>query len=311
MGQTAIHLKADSIPGFIGKFQSNYDPNSPGYNASNPYAFSTSASNSLNTPGTNFATSGGVAGTFQSKVESSGGTISTGEQKTVPDINYKDVKPKSGLTEIGKNVPTVGQWLGVKFKGKLKEDGGELKALCSVPLLITRVDKWLPVTGAVDALPDGMKWNKSTKTLTIEGNRKYYQDGDLSIEGGINLEVKGDTSEPSIYVDGMLKLNDMYVTANKSSVYTRDGLELNNCTLQMGDAENNVGGDLFTEGELSISTPSGKAPSGGNYFEGTIYAKKGLNIKNQCTLGGSDNSLKLEGVIIVKGNNNGEGDCYR
>ncbi len=303
-GTNSYTFKANSIPGFEGKFHSNYDANSPSYNPSKPYAFDTSGSNTLDVPGINFSTSGSTSSIFETKVESSQGTVvSPYAQKDIPAIKYSSIKPKNGLTGIGDNVPAIGEWLGVEFDGKLKNDDGTLKAWCKVPLL---GHKWLPVTGAVDALPDGMKWNKNTATLTIEGNRKYYRDGDLSVEG-ITLNLEGKNSEPSIYVDGTLKLNNIYIEANKGGIYAKKGLVYDNTTFQTGDALNNKGGEIFTEGDFIINTPDDKAPAGGNYIEGCVYAGKRVIINNQCLLPGTDNSVRIEGIIMAGGNGTSDG----
>jgi len=300
-GSSDFEFNVNALPGYVSNLHSNYDSTVSEYDSAMPDAFDLTSSAVINADGAFLSTSGTLSASFATEFTGSGGTVNITPQKEFPELSYSDLKPPPGDL-IRLDHKAMG---GVAFLGKLKNDGGVLKAYYSIPFL---GDIWIPVVSPTygDFMPDGMNWNGATGTITVSGDKNYYWVGDLELEN-INVEVDTDC-QASVFVDGEMTMINMTFMSSNFTVASQNGMNVVDCNFQVDTGYNEEGVIFFTEGDYKVTTPSSTTLPGGNFFRGTVYIKDGAYIfNNECTDPSSDNAMTLEGILIVEGNANGEG----
>ncbi|MEQ8170678.1 MAG: hypothetical protein ABRQ38_17460 [Candidatus Eremiobacterota bacterium] len=282
----------DAVDGFKGNMHSNYAGTEPAYRCTiyDPCHVS------LTVEGGTLSASGKVGHEASEKIDSHGGTaVSGASQKKFIETDYNTLYSKansqSECIELGDKVP----WP-FKFKGKLVNDDGELKAKVSglgeIPL---KYDFGL---FEVDFTPDGMKWDSGTETLIIKEGKNFKYDGDLKLVD-VNIKVEGNKGS-GLFVDGNITGENIEIKADAFTLASKDK------TITLTDARLNIkappsanGVALYTK-NLNITTDANKAPEGGHKFKGVVYANGGnIDVTNKYN-GADPNSSKfeLEGLII-------------
>ncbi|HPZ08756.1 MAG TPA: pilus assembly PilX N-terminal domain-containing protein [Candidatus Eremiobacteraeota bacterium] len=314
-----IDLELKSLPGFKGQMHSNYDSTVTGYDISKPYAFSESDppfTLNLNLSSEALvSTTGSVQPSLQGNIISAGGMVREGTSlKRIPTLAYSDIKAVSGShIDITQNIPAKVDIVDpfplsnveAKFKGNLRNKEGTLQAYCHYvvkfgPYIIKEDDGWFE---AEQYLPDGTSWDKGS--IVIQSGVNYYYDGTLTLEN-INVSLANGI-KPALFIDGNLDVTSMNLHAESFLLATAGSTSFNNVTFQIDNSKND-GVSCFCGGNLTVTTPETYAPSGGNYFKGIAYIKNGaFRVNNQCNVSGFNNSVKMEGLLIVGGNSSGEG----
>lgn len=286
-GTNGYSFYTSSIAGFNGKFHSNYNgAGSPFDSASTTDIYAQNITFTSEDPNM-------VTDPFRTKVEDSGGIIGPGSNKDIPGVKYSDLKPSSGLIEVGE-ISGIAD-VAADFLGKIRNNGGKLEVY--LDLMFPLGKTWKEIGNS--ALPEGMTWDSSSETLTVDGTKKYYRDGDLELIN-MNVEVLESDSNPELYIDGKLKVTNSQVrTAGSTGLFSGKDIEFKNSTIQTGNSSTDEGSEIFCNGNFTITTPADYAPSGGNYIHGSIHAGNNITINNQCTLSGSDNSMAIEGVMMA------------
>jgi len=300
----SFSVKVDAVEGFKGNMHSNYDGTDATYRCSinepNRHV-------SLIVDGGTLSSSGKVGYEATEKINAHGGkAVSDASKKKFIETDYDKLLNKanseSECIELGDKVP----WP-FKFKGKLVNDDGELKAKVSglgeIPL---KYDFGL---FEVDFTPDGMHWEKSTGTLVIEEGRNYKYDGDLKLVD-VNIRVEGKKGS-GLFVNGNITGENIEITADAFSLASKDK------TITLTDARLNVtapntanGVAVYTK-ELKITTHRTKSPPGGNRFKGIVYANGGnVDLTNMYGADGpvdpNNSKCQLEGLIINPDDNPGD-----
>ena len=301
-GATDFTFNLEAVPGYRAYMHSNYDPNSPNYDAANPESFELGVSVDMHTDDSVLSASGSPSADFEAEFTSGGGTVESREKQEFPEVTYESLKPEaSQLTRLDHKAIS-GPYT---FLGKLRNKGGELEAYYKVPILGVM---WLPVVSTEhgDFTPDGMSWDGTTGTITITGDKNYYWDGSLELEN-INIVVAEDC-RGAFFIDGHITTNNVSFTSNNFLMAGNKGMTSKDCTFHLENTTNKEGLSLFCNGNYEVSTSETEVISGGNYYSGVVYIKNGSYIfNNECTIDTSDNSMTLEGLLIVEGNSSGEG----
>lgn len=282
-------FELNAIPGFEGKLHSNYnnstDPNN--------IAFDIPGDPNLLVSGATFSTPGNVPTDVTNKISLAGGAVANSPAKNMPEVVYTDVKPATTV-ELDAKVPSIAQ-----FKGELKNDGGILKAYCDTPL----GPMWIPLNNMFgDFTPDGMTWDGATGTIKITGDRKYSHScdpNDSLIFTDINIQVDPNANT-GLFTDGNLEAHNMYLNAPFFTLASNGNITFDNTKFQIKEPVNDRGVAIFSGKDFIINTPS-SPPSGGNLFRGVIYVKNGkFVLDNKCSALSADNSIKMEGLILVQ-----------
>ena len=290
-----FNFELNAIPGFEGKLHSNYnnsaDPNN--------IAFDIIGDPNLLVTGATFSTPGNVPLDSRNKISSARGSVVNTPAKSMPTVEYEEVEPNATV-ELDAKVPSI-----VTFKGKLKNSSGSLVALCELPLF---GEQWIPLNNMFgNFTPDGMTWNGSTGTIKITGDKKYSYtcdpngpDNILSFTD-INIEVDPNANT-GLFTNGNIESHTMYLNAPFFTLASKGSINFENTKFQIKEPVNNRGVAIFSGKDFIIETNStGSPPPGGNIFRGVIYVKNGkFVLDNKCSAISSDNSIKMEGLILVK-----------
>ena len=192
-------------------------------------------------------------------------------------------KKISGFISLDDKVP----WP-VKFKGKLRNNGGDLEAYTNLGWL--ELDSWYG-----NFTPDGMEWK--SETLVIDEGKNYTWKKDLELKD-VSIKVEGSKGS-TLFVNGNITANNIEITADAFGLASNDKkITLNNARLNVTAPPTSDGVALYTK-DLTITTDEFKIPDGGNRFKGIVYANGGtIDVTNQYKGDPNSNKLKLEGLVI-------------
>lgn len=219
--------------------------------------------------------------------------------KLTYDILEDKAKTSGDWLPIDQNIPSI-PFTNVTFEGKIKNDGGILKAYIYVdpPGPLPGFYMWYNLASF---LPDGMEWDSDTASLIVTKKTYYHWNKDLEINPDpndtiINIMVKDDNVS-GLFVDGNIMANNVIIKASSFSLVNTDkSINLNNCNFNVYAPVNTHSVSLYA-GNISIVTRADPFP-GGNIFKGVLYTTKGeIKLINQCTDPGS-NKITIEGVIV-------------
>ncbi len=283
----------DAIDGYTGNIHSNFVGEKNPSGGTNPSYRCTKDLNCyvhLEVDGGTMSTCGVVGKEAEEKINTHGGVAAGGAtKKKLLDTNYNTLydtaKEQSSFISLDDKVP----WP-VKFKGKMRNDDGDLEAYTNLGWL--ELDSWYG-----NFTPNGMSWDSDTGTLIIEEGKNYTWKKDLELKD-VNIKVNG-TKGSSLFVEGNITASNIEIAADAFSLASHDkDITLNNASLNITAPQTSNGVALYTK-NLTITTDPGKAPAGGNRFKGVVYAKGGtIDVTNQYTADPNNNKFELEGLVI-------------
>lgn len=206
--------------------------------------------------------------------------------------------------EMNENVHNLGiaLFMGakIKFLGKIKNQGGNLKALVHIDLKIGLItvydfDSWEKMK---DYLPDGMKWEDNT--LTVTKNNIYHWGGNLemNLAGDTPIHIKvNDNIYSGLFIDGELNSSNVTVDAQSFTFATKDTpIVLEDSSMHIYSPVNTHTVAIYG-GSFTLSTSATPLP-GGNTFKGVVYTTDGaITLENKCN-DSANNSITIEGIII-------------
>jgi len=289
----------DSIDGFRGNMHSNYDsPTEATYRCTSD----TDNHVYLTVEGGTLSTHGIVGTEAEEKINANGGTAVSGAQKkkfitTDYETLYKKAEKTSEFISLDDKVP----WP-VKFKGKLRNNGGDLEAYTNLGWL--ELDSWYG-----DFTPDGMEWKSGV--LVIDEGKNYTWKDDLELKD-VSISVKGNKGS-TLFVNGNITANNIEITADAFGLASNDKkIILNDARLNITASATSDGVALYTK-DLVITTDKAKIPAGGNNFKGIVYANGGvIDLTNQYDgIDPNTNRFKLEGLVINPQSDPGVTPCLK
>ncbi len=289
-------FELNAIPGFEGKLHSNYNNSSE----PNNIAFDIIGDPNLSVQGATFSTPGTVSVNAQNKISNAHGAVANSPAKNIPEVVYEDVEPNNTV-EIAAKVPSI-----VEFTGKLKNDGGVLKAQCDTPL----GSMWIPLNNMFgDFTPDGMIWDGPNSTIRIVDNKKYSYtcdpNGSNAVLSFTDINIQVDPNiNTGLFTNGNIEASNMYLNAPFFTLASKGSITFKETRFRIEEPTNNRGVAIFSGKDFIIETPSSPVkppPTGGNIFRGVIYVKNGKFILDNKSNDISDNNaVKMEGLILVQ-----------
>ncbi len=284
-------------------------------NYSGPFTFSKASNVSLFLNHSTIASSGNVGdATTVADIKSAKGIpVSNVPTKQCLKLDYNTLRARAKAFaiagggdehEMNENVPKLGIDLfmsaTVKFLGKIKNQGGTLKAWVHVYLKVgfIKVYDFKDWKDMKTYLPDGMKWENNT--LTVSKNNIYHWGSNLemNLEGDTPMHIKvNDNIYSGLFVDGELHSAKVTVDAQSFTFATKDTpIVLEDSSMHIYSPVNTHTVAIYG-GSFTLSTSATPLP-GGNMFKGVVYTTDGaITLENKCT-DSTNNSITIEGIII-------------
>jgi len=283
-------------------------------NYSGPFTFSKGSNVSLSLNHSTVASSGtvGDATTIADIKSAKGIPVSNVPTKECLKLDYNTLRARAKAFaiagggnehEMDEHVPDIGLLFAsahVTFKGKIKNEGGTLKARVHIYLKVLGVtvydtEKWVDMN---DYMPHGMTWGSNT--ITVNENNIYHWGGnlDMNLEGDTPIHIKvNDNIYAGLFVDGELKSSKVTVDAQSFTFATKDTpIVLEDSSMHIYSPVNTHTVAIYG-GSFTLSTSATPLP-GGNTFKGVVYTTDGaITLENKCN-DSANNSITIEGIII-------------